>query len=230
VIDVYSFPTPNGQKVHIALEELGLPYEIVSINIVRGDQFDPDFLSISPNNRIPAIVDRDPAGGGEPISVFESGAILCYLADKVGRLLPTDPRARAQVTEWLMWQMANFGPMLGQLGHFRNFAAEKIEYALERYGNEVDRLYGLLDRQLEGREFVAGEYSIADIAIGPWVGFRAMHGIELERYPNVDRWYAALSGRPAWKCGVEAGSDRWSADPMDEEAKRVLFGWKKREA
>jgi GST-like protein len=229
MIDLYSFPTPNGQKVSIALEELGLAYEIVPVNIARGDQFDPEFLAISPNNRIPAIVDRDPAEGGEPISIFESGAILSYLADKTGRLIPAEPRGRSRVMEWLMWQMANFGPMLGQLGHFRTYAPEKIEYAIGRYENEVDRLYSLLDRRLEGRDFVADEYSIADIAIGPWVGFRAMHGIELGSYPNVDRWYATLCERPAWKRGIEAGSDRWSAGPMDEEAKRILFGWKRRE-
>lgn len=228
MIELYSFPTPNGQKVSIALEELGLAYEIIPINIARGDQFDPSFLKISPNNRIPAIVDHDPADGGEPISIFESGAILVYLADKVGRLLPREPRPRSQVMEWLMWQMAGFGPMLGQLGHFRNYAPEKIEYAVGRYADEADRLYGLLDQRLDGREFVAGDYSIADIAIAPWVGFRGMHGIELERYPNVERWLQVLTARPAWKRGLEAGSDRWNASPIDEEAKQVLFGQRRR--
>ncbi len=228
MIDLYSFPTPNGQKVSIALEELELPYEIIPINIARGDQFLPEFLAVSPNNRIPAIVDHDPPDGGAPLSVFESGAILIYLADKAGKLLPSEPRARSAVMEWLMWQMAGFGPMLGQLGHFRNYAGEEIPYALQRYADEADRLYGLLDSQLENRAYVAGEYSIADIAIGPWIGFRGMHGIELSDYPKLEEWYERVSARPAWKRGIEAGSDRWNAKPIDEEAKKLLFGQRRR--
>ncbi len=230
MIELYSFPTPNGQKVSIALEELGLAYEIIPINIARGDQFDEAFLAISPNNRIPAIVDREPAGGGPPLAIFESGAILIYLAEKSGSLLPTAPGPRADVLQWLMWQMAGFGPMLGQLGHFRNYAGEEIPYALNRYADEADRLYGILDKQLAAQAYVAGDdYSIADIAIAPWIGFRAMHGIELSDYPHVDRWYQKLSARPAWKRGIEAGSDRWNAAPIDEEAKKVLFGQRRRE-
>lgn len=224
MIELYSFPTPNGQKVSIALEELAFDYEIVSINIARGDQFAPEFLRISPNNRIPAIVDLDPEEPGEPITIFESGAILIYLADRAGALLPTDVRARSLVMEWLMWQMANFGPMLGQLGHFRNYAEEQIPYALTRYGDEADRLYNILDARLEEREFVAGDYSIADIAIAPWIGFRAMHGIDLASYPHVERWFEMLNERAAWKRGLVAGADRWGAAPMDDEAKKILFG------
>jgi len=225
VIELYSFPTPNGQKVSIALEELGLAYEIVPINIVRGDQFVPEFLTISPNNRIPAIVDRAPASGGEPLAVFESGAILVYLAEKTGRLLPTEARARAEVMAWLMWQMAGFGPMLGQLGHFRNFAPEKIAYGIQRYGDEARRLYGVLDRRLEGREHIAGDYSVADIATAPWVGFRAMHDIDLDAYPNVERWFAAFQERPAVQRGLAAGGDVWGDEPLSEAAKRQRFDW-----
>jgi GST-like protein len=228
MIELYSFPTPNGYKVSIALEELGLGYEIIPINIARGDQFDKEFLRISPNNRIPAIVDHDPIGGGAPLSIFESGAILVYLADKASGLLPQDVRARCEVMEWVMWQMANFGPMLGQLGHFRNYADEQVPYALKRYGDEVDRLYGILDGRLTEREYVAGDYSIADIAIGPWVGFRGMHGVELAAYPNVARWYSAVSERPAWVRGLEAGKDDWGAEPIGDDAKKVLFGQQRR--
>jgi GST-like protein len=224
MIELYSFPTPNGQKVSIALEELELTYEIVPINIVRGDQFMSEFLTISPNNRIPAIVDLAPADGGEPLSVFESGAILVYLAEKAGRLLPTEERERTEVMEWLMWQMAGFGPMLGQLGHFRNFAPEKIEYGIQRYADEAHRLYGVLDRRLEGREHIAGEYSIADIAVAPWVGFRAMHDIDLDPYPNVSRWFAAFQRRPAVQRGLAAGSDVWGDEPLSDETKRKRFG------
>jgi GST-like protein len=228
VIELYSFPTPNGQKISIALEELGIAYEIIPINIARGDQFMPEFLQISPNNRIPAIVDHDPEGAGDPIAIMESGAILVYLAEKAGALLPRNLRERSDVMQWLMWQMANFGPMLGQLGHFRNYANDSIPYAIQRYADEADRLYGILDDQLEGREFVAGEYSIADISIGPWVGFRGMHGIELAGYPRVESWYERISSRPAWQRGIEAGKDLWNANPIDEEAKKVLFGQRRR--
>jgi GST-like protein len=229
MIELYSFPTPNGHKVSIALEELGLDYEIVPINIARGDQFSEEFLRISPNNRIPAIVDHEPVHGGDPLSIFESGAILVYLADKQGAFIGDSVRGRTVVMEWLMWQMANFGPMLGQLGHFRNYASEQIPYALERYGNEVDRLYGILDGRLESRAYVAGDdYSIADMAIGPWVAFRGMHGVELADYPHVSRWYTQITSRPAWIRGLEEGKEQWGAEPMDDDAKKRLFGQRRR--
>jgi len=226
VIELYTFPTPNGHKVSIALEELDLPYEVIPINIARGDQLSPEFLAISPNGRIPAIVDLEPADAGPPLPIFESGAILIYLARKTGQLLPNTPRAEAEVMEWVMWQMANFGPMLGQLGHFRRFAPEPIEYAIGRYADEADRLYGILDRQLEGRDWITGDYTIADILTAPWVSFRGIHEIEIERYPNVERWWNAFQERPAVQRGLHAGSDRWAAPPMDagEKARRFLRG------
>jgi GST-like protein len=223
MIELYSFPTPNGHKVSIALEELELPYEVIPINIARGDQQMPEFLAISPNGRIPAILDLDPADGGPPLSIAESGAILIYLARKTGRLLPADPRAEAEVLEWVMWQMANFGPMLGQLGHFRRFAPEPIEYAIGRYADEADRLYHVLDDRLEGREWIVDEYGIADILCAPWVSFRGIHEIEIERYPNVERWWNAFQARPAVQRGLQAGSDRWADPPMSAQAKARLF-------
>jgi len=223
VIELYSFPTPNGYKVSIALEELGLPYTIIPINVVRQDQFWPEFLQISPNNRIPAIVDLEPSDGGDALSVFESGAILLYLARKTGRLLPTEPRGETEVLEWLMWQIAGFGPMLGQLGHFRAFAPEPIEYAIQRYADEADRLYGVLDRRLAGRTWVAGDYSIADIAIAPWIGFRSVHQIELTDYPEVQRWYEAFQARPAVIRGLAAGQDLWANPPIPPATRRTLF-------
>lgn len=226
MIALYTFPTPNGHKVSIALEELELAYELYSINIAREEQFWPEFLAISPNKRIPAIIDWAPEEGGEPIPIFESGAILIHLAEKTGRLLPARGRARADVMQWLMWQMANFGPMLGQLGHFRNFSGqppERIAYGIERYGAEAHRLYGILDRRLAEREWVAGDYSIADIAIAPWVNFREHHGIDLARYPNAQRWFEAFLARPAVQAGLEAGSERWGEPPLDEGARARAF-------
>lgn len=226
MIELYTFPTPNGHKVSIALEELELSYEVIPINIARGDQLTPEFLSISPNGRIPAIVDLDPTDSGAPLSIFESGAILMYLARKTGRLLPSEPRAEAEVLEWVMWQMAGFGPMLGQLGHFRLFAPEPIEYAIGRYADEADRLYRVLDTRLDGRDWIADEYSIADILTAPWVSFRGLHQIELERYPNVERWWNAFQARPAVQRGLQAGSTRWGDAPMEaeEKARRFLRG------
>jgi len=223
MIELYSFPTPNGHKVAIALEELDLAYRVIPINIARDDQFMPEFLAISPNNRIPAIVDLAPEDGGDPLPLFESGAILLYLARKGGQLLPRDTRRRLVAEQWLMWQMANFGPMLGQLGHFRLFAPEKIEYAIGRYAEEADRLYGLLDKRLEDREWVAGEYSVADIAIAPWVGFRGVHQIDLAQYPNVERWFEAFQARPAVQRGLAAGSEIWGNEPLSQEERDDLF-------
>jgi GST-like protein len=222
MIQLYYAPTPNGHKVSVALEELGLPYEARGVNILTGDQFKPEFLAISPNNRIPAIVDPD-GPGGAPISVFESGAILIYLAEKTGRLLPADPRRRVAALEWLMWQMGGFGPMLGQAHHFLNYAPEAIPYAQNRYRKETERLYGVLERRLEGREYVADEYSVADIAIYPWAAARKHHRQSLEALPNVAAWVERIGARPAVARGLALMRELLGR-PMDDEAKKTLFG------
>lgn len=212
-IELYSSSTPNGRKITIMLEELGVPYHINYIRISRGEQFRPAFLAISPNNKIPAIV--DPEGpGGEPIPIFESGAILKYLGLKFGRLYPTDPRKQVKVDEWLFWQMGGFGPFLGQAHHFIHDAPEKLPYAIKRYKDEAARLYRVLDKQLEGREFVAGDYSIADIAIFGWANRHQRHEIELNDYPNVRRWYEMMMARPAVVRGLAA-----AAEPKPAEAR-----------
>jgi GST-like protein len=197
MIELYYWTTPNGHKITIFLEEVGLPYTIIPVNIGAGDQFKPEFLKISPNNRIPAIIDREPADGGEPISVFESGAILLYLAEKTGKLIPQNLRDRTQVLEWLFWQMAGLGPMAGQNHHFSTYAPEKIEYAINRYVNETGRLYAVLNKQLADREFVAGDYSIADIAAYPWIAGYERQSQKLEDFPNIKRWFEAIKARPA---------------------------------
>ncbi|MBW4490379.1 MAG: glutathione S-transferase N-terminal domain-containing protein [Trichocoleus desertorum ATA4-8-CV12] len=197
MIELYYWTTPNGHKITLFLEEAGLPYELVPINIGTGDQFKPGFLQIAPNNRIPAIVDREPAGGGEPISVFESGAILLYLAEKTGRFIPADLRDRVETLQWLFWQMGGLGPMAGQNHHFSQYAPEKIPYAINRYVNETARLYAVLNKQLSDREFVAGEYSIADMAIYPWIVPYEVQGQKLEDFPNIKRWFEAIKARPA---------------------------------
>jgi len=229
MIDLHYFPTPNAWKVSIALEELGLPYKIVSCNIARGEQFEPSFLVISPNNRMPAIVDHDPTDGGAPISVFESGAILHYLAEKTGRLMPEDPRLRVQAMEWMYWQMANQGPMCGQAGHFRNYAPEKIDYAIERYTREARRLYEVLNTRLANRRFLAEEFSMADILSWPWVQMREHHAQTLDDLPNLHRWFDELNARPAFQRGLEAGRDlaKGMEGGLDDEAKRNLFGAKR---
>ena len=224
MIDLYYWPTPNGWKISIALEELGIAYRMIPVDIGRGAQFEPGFLAISPNNRIPAIVDRDPEDGGDPISVFESGAILLYLAEKTGRLIPRDPRGRKQVIEWLMWQMGGLGPMLGQAHHFRAYAPERIEYAIDRYTKEANRLYGVLDKRLEGREYIAGDYSIADIACWPWIVPHERQGQKLEDTPNLHRWFERIKSRPAVQRGQELGRELREAGGMDEKAKQILFG------
>jgi GST-like protein len=198
VIDLYTWTTPNGRKVSIALEELGLPYTAHPIDISKDEQFQPDFLRISPNNRIPAIVDRETG-----IHLMESGAILIYLADKAGRLLPKDGEQRYRVIEWLMWQMGGLGPMVGQAHHFLRANKGVAPYAEERYAKEAQRLYGVLDRRLEGRDYVADEYSIADIAIWPWVSRYEWHAVDLAKFPNVKRWYTAIVGRPAVQRGYQ---------------------------
>lgn len=224
MIDLHYWPTPNGWKISILLEECGLPYRMVPVNIARGEQFRPEFLAISPNNRMPAIIDHEPAGGGAPISVFESGAIMIYLADKAGRFLPTDLRGRTAVLEWLMWQMGGLGPMLGQNGHFLLYAAEQVPYAIERYTREAKRLYGVLDGQL-GRSgaYVAGEYSIADMAIFPWVRTYRSQQVALHEYPNVQRWYEALKQREGVRRGVALG-DALRIKSYDAQARKHLFG------
>ncbi len=200
-IELYTWSTPNGRKASIALEEMELPYTVHPINIGQNEQFTPEFLKISPNNKIPAIVDKD-GPDGAPISVFESGAILIYLAEKTGRFLPSAPRARTAVMEWLMFQMGNFGPMLGQAHHFRRFAKDKIPYAIDRYTNESRRLYGVMDKRLGEFEYLAGDYSIADMATLPWAARHPWQGVELSDYPNVKRWYDAQAARPAVQRGM----------------------------
>lgn len=228
MIDLYYAPTPNGWKISIILEELGLPYKVIPVNIRAGEQFLPEFLAISPNNRIPAIVDHAPADGGEPFSVFESGAILIYLAQKTGRFLPTDLRARFKVIQWVMWQMGGLGPMLGQHGHFALYAPEKDPYAIERYRNEAARLYHVLDVQLgKTGGYVAGDYSIADIACFPWTMTHKAQGFTLDDYPNVKRWYAAVRARPLVQAGLAIG--KFEKKPFDEEARRNMFGQRARE-
>ncbi len=213
MIDLYYAPTPNGWKIAIMLEELGIPYNVIPVNIRAGDQFKPEFLAISPNNRIPAIVDHAPPDGGEPFSVFETGAILIYLADKTGRFLPKDMRGRSRVVQWVMWQMSGLGPML----------PEKIPYAIERYRDEAARLYSVLDRQLgKTGAYVAGDYSIADIACFPWTMTHKAQGFTLDDYPNVKRWYADVRARPQVQAGLAIG--KFEKEPFDEEARRNMFG------
>jgi len=227
MIDLHYWPTPNGHKVTLFLEETGLPYRIVPVNIGKGEQFAPDFLRIAPNNRMPAIVDHAPADGGAPVSLFESGAILLYLAEKSGQFLSLDLRGRAEVLQWLFWQMGGLGPMLGQNHHFSQYAPEKIPYAIERYVNETNRLYGVLDRRLADRAFVAGEaYSIADMAAYPWIVPWEKQGQRLDDHPHLKRWFEAIHERPATKKAyaraAEANPDH--GQPMSEDAKRVMFG------
>lgn len=223
MIDLYTAPTPNGHKIQIALEELGLPYEVHPVNILAGDQFDPGFLEISPNNKIPAIVDRD-GPGGEPMSLFESGAILIYLADKTGRLVPEDPRRRYACLAWLMFQMAHVGPMLGQAHHFRGYAREQIPYAIDRYTNEAARIYRVLDGRLADHEFLVDEYSIADVATYPWIRPYKRQGQDLADYPNLERWYRTVHDRPAVARGIALLDDFAPKGPMTDEARRHLFG------
>jgi GSH-dependent disulfide-bond oxidoreductase len=224
VIDLYSWATPNGHKVHLMLEECALPYAVHAVDIGAGDQFKPEFLAISPNNRIPAIVDHN-GPDGKSISLMESGAILLYLAGKTGRFMPRSVKGKYECLQWLMWQMGGLGPMLGQAHHFRNYAPEKIEYAINRYTNEAKRLYGVLEKQLGKTEaFVTGkDYTIADIACWPWIRSHANHGISLDDFPNVKRWYETIEARPATKRGVLILADR-RKPLLDDKAKAVLFG------
>lgn len=223
MIDLYTWTTPNGHKVHIMLEEVGLDYTAHPINIGKGDQFEPDFLRISPNNKIPAMIDHDGPNGGD-YAMFESGAMLIYLAEKTGCLLPTDALKRYDVLQWLMFQMASVGPMLGQAHHFNRYAPEKIEYAVKRYENEANRIYGVMDRRLAEVEFLAGDdYTIADIATWPWLRSAATQGVDIDAYPNVRRWFDRIGGREAVKAGVQVLADQ-KTDLTDKEAFENMFG------
>jgi GSH-dependent disulfide-bond oxidoreductase len=224
MIDLYTWPTPNGFKVSIMLEEIGLPYNVIPINIGEGDQFDPEYLKINPNNKMPTIVDQD-GPGGKPFTVFESGAILIYLADKTGQLMPTDPAERSLVLQWLMFQMANVGPMLGQAHHFRNYTEERLQYPFDRYTNETGRIYGVLDKRLAESEYLADAYSIADIATAPWLRYPDRQGQDLDDFPNVRRWRDEIFARPASERGFEVLADH-RRDPatMSEEQRANLFG------
>ena len=223
MIDVYSWATPNGHKVHIMLEETGLEYNVHPVDIGAGDQFKPEFLAISPNNKIPAIVDSQ-GPGGQPLSLFESGAILIYLAEKTGKLLPADPADRYATLQWLMFQMGGIGPMLGQAHHFRIYAPQRVEYAVDRYTNEARRLYGVMEKQLGRTQYLAGDaYTIADIASFPWTRSWQNQGIELDDFPNVKRWHEAIAARPAVQRGVEVLAS--ARKPLvDDKAKEMLFG------
>ena len=227
MIDFYYWPTPNGHKITLFLEEAGLDYTIKPVDIGKGDQFKPEYLAISPNNKMPAIVDHAPVDGGAPISMFESGAILLYLANKTGRFLLQDLRGRVQVNEWLFWQMGGLGPMTGQYGHFNVYAPEKIPYAIERYTKEAERLLGVLDRRLEGRAFIAGDdYTIADMAAYPWISPYDKAPIDLAPFAEVRRWHAAIAARPATqRAYAKADEVRPGGNqPMGEDEKRILFG------
>ncbi|HUP23675.1 MAG TPA: glutathione S-transferase N-terminal domain-containing protein [Thermoanaerobaculia bacterium] len=227
MLDLYYWPTPNGWKVTIFLEEAGLEYRVRPVNIGQGEQFEAEFLGISPNNKIPALVDSD-GPDGAPIALFESGCILWYLAEKTGRFLPADPRRRYNVLQWLMFQVGHVGPMLGQAHHFRMYAEDKLQYAIDRYSNEAKRLYAVLDGQLSGNEYVAGDYSIADMMIFPWLVPYKRQGIELGDYPNVRRWFDVMKDRPGVRRGIEVGKELRQPDgiPMDAKSRDALFGAK----
>jgi GST-like protein len=227
-IDLYFWPTPNGQKASIMLEEVGLPYQVKPINILKGEQFAADFLKVNPNNKVPAIVDPD-GPDGEPIAIFESGAVLVYLADKTGKLLPAAGAARYRALQWLFFQVGGVGPMFGQLGHFKGYAPEKIPYAIERYWNETLRLYGVMNDQLERSEFLAGDYSVADVATYPWVDVRWFHEIDLTAFPHVERWFNQLSARPAVMRGAKLMKEEEVIGNITEETREIYFGDRQRE-
>ena len=223
MIELYHWPTPNGHKITIFLEEAGLPYRLHAVDIGKGDQFKPEFLAISPNNRIPAIIDTVPADGGAPVPIFESGAILLYLAEKTGRFMPGGLRERVDVLQWLFWQVGGLGPMSGQAGHFAIYAPEKIQYGIDRYTKEVNRLYGVMDRRLADRAYLAGDYSIADMASYPWVVPYERYSQDLNEFPNLKRWFEAIKARPA-VARVYASVAPSYAKPMTDEERNVLFG------
>ena len=224
MIELYYWTTPNGHKVTIFLEEAGLDYKIFPVNIAKGEQFNPDFLKFAPNNRIPAIRDMAPADGGEPLGIFESGAILEYLADKTGQFLPKEPRGRFNVLQWLYWQMGGLGPMAGQNHHFVQYAPERIPYAMERYVKETNRLYGVLNKQLEGKAYIAGEYSIADMASYPWIVPYERQQQKLEDFPNLQAWFARMAARPAVQRAYAKAKDVNATPTVSPESKAILFG------
>jgi GST-like protein len=224
MIELHYWTTPNGHKITMFLEEAGLDYKIVPVNIGKGEQFKPEFLAVSPNNRIPAILDRKPKDGGAPIPVFESGAILLYLAEKTGKFLPTDTRQRYDTIQWLFWQMGGLGPMSGQNNHFSHYANDKIPYAIDRYRNEVNRLYGVLNKKLAGRDFIAGDYSIADMASYPWIVPYERQGQKIEDFPNLKRWFETIKARPATVRAYELAKTINTQPSVTEESKKILFG------
>jgi GST-like protein len=224
MIDLHTWPTPNGHKAQIMLEEVGLPYRVVPVNITRGAQFQSDYLALNPNNKVPTIVDHEGVGATRPFVVFESGAILLYLAEKAGRLLPPEPDRRSEVIQWLMWQMAGLGPMFGQAQHFHRYASERISYGIERFTQEGRRLLRVLDRRLKGRDFVCDEYSIADIACFPWIRIHKMANQNLLGFPNVARWYGAIRARPAVERGLKVLAESWVDVTKSGEARHNLFG------
>ena len=224
MIDLYTWPTPNGHKIHIMLEETGLPYRVHAIDIQAGDQFKPEFLALSPNNKIPAIVDQD-GPGGKPLAMFESGAILFYLASRTGRFLPEDIRLRWSVMQWVMFQMGHIGPILGQAHPFLSYAPERIEYAMNRYRNEANRLYGVLDKRLAASPYVAcGEYTIADMAIWPWLRSHERQGVRMDDYPHVQRWFGELDARPAVQRALQVLAERRRTTPFTPAQREVMFG------
>jgi len=226
MIDLYYAATPNGLKLTMFLEEAGLAYRLIRVDLGRGEQFRPEFLAISPNNKIPALVDPEPLAGGAPVSLFESGAMLLYLAEKIGRFIPADLRGRAEVLQWLFWQVSSLGPMAGQAGHFNVYAPQKVPYALERYTRETKRLYGVLNDRLARREYIAGDYSIADIACFPWIVPHAAHGQQLDGFPHLRRWFEAIAARPATIKAYDGVSDVYarSSEPLSQQARDILFG------
>ena len=224
MIDLYYWTTPNGHKITMFLEEAAIPYTIHGINIGKGDQFSPSFLKISPNNRIPAIVDTEPTSGGAPISIFESGAILLYLAEKTGKLIPQDIRGRAVALEWLFWQVGGLGPMAGQNHHFGLYAKDKIPYAIDRYVNETNRLYGVLDKHLAAHKFIADIYSIADVASYPWIVPYERQGQTLDDFPNLRRWFNEIAAMPSTRRAYEKADQLNTAPSVDEDSHKILFG------
>ena len=224
MIDLHYWPTPNGHKITMFLEETGVAYKIFPVNIGQGEQFKPDFLKIAPNNRMPAIVDHEPPDGGAPVSVYESGAILVYLAERTNQFLPNDLRGRFQAMEWLFWQMGGLGPMAGQNHHFNVYAPEKLDYAIKRYVNETNRLYGVLNRQLADRDFIAGAYSIADMACYPWIVPWKRQEQNIDDFPHLKRWFETIAARPATVRAYEIGRAISPPREMTEDAKKVLFG------
>jgi len=224
MIDLHYWPTPNGHKITMFLEEVGVPYQIIPVNIGKGEQFKPEFLRLSPNNRMPAIVDKEPEDGGAPISVFESGAILLYLGEKFARFIPQALRAQVEAKEWLFWQVAGLGPMAGQNQHFSRHAPEKIPYAIDRYVKETNRLYGILNKRLAGRDFIAGEYSIADMAAYPWIVPHESQGQNLDDFAHLKRWFDAIAARPATVRAYARGKEVDTSTDVTEASRRILFG------